>query len=267
MVARAPHAERSWVVAAALLVAGVASADPAPKPIDIKDMKDEMVVLKDADGGIYVVYFVRDKETHVFYGTGRDKILYDQLLEGPKSRDGDAWSVSTQAPRAVYPFMGQVARRKDGTFMRDCSDKNRIELTQLAGTKAAEILDKYQFVTTSVVRRPYLLARDDRGVYYYVDVLRDLYGGSGHRVFIGKKGGLKQMALTDVTSDSAGDVFATKTGDLRLVRTLGDDKPTAQWIRGEKKSDLIYLDIYMNQPLIYRELGLYKVQGTICGNI
>jgi hypothetical protein len=263
MVARA--------LVAAVLIAGVASADPAPKPVDITAMKDEMVVLKDADGGIYVVYFVRDKETHVFYGTGRDKRLYDQLLEGPKSRDGDGWSISTQAPRAVFPFLGQVARRKDGTFLRDCSDKDRIELTEQTGTKAKEILDKYQFVTTSVVRRPYLLARDDRGVYYYVDVLRDVYGGNAHRVFVGKKGGLKQMALTDVTSDSAGDVFSTKTGDLRLVRTFdeskGTDKPTAQWIRGEKKRDLIYLDIYMNQPLIYRDLGLYKVAGTICGNI
>ena len=252
----------------AVLFAGVASADPVPKPIDIKPFKDAMVVLKDVDGGIYVVHNERGKETHVFYGTGRDKILYDQLLEGAKSRDGDAWDIATMAPRAVYPFMGNVGRRKDGTFYRTCSDKNLLELTQVSIDQAKEILDKYQFVTTSVIRRPYLLARDNRGIYYYVDVLRDVYGGSGHRVFVGKKGGLKQMALTDVTSDTAGDVFSTKTGDLRLVRTLDDSaKPTAQWIRGEKKHDLVYLDIYMNQPLIYRDLGLYKIPGTICGNI
>ena len=254
-----------------MLFAGVAAADPAPKPIDIKDWKAQMLVLKDADGGIYVVFNERDKEKHLFYGSGRDKVLYDQLLEGGSGRDADAWNVSVSAPRTGYPFMGQVGRRKDATFYRECgsSDKNTADLTLLTGDKAKDILDKYQFVTTSMIRRPYLLARDDRGVYYYVDVLRTIYGGAGHRVFVGKKGALKQMALTDVTSDTAGDVFSTKTGDLRLVNTVveGKDKPSAQWIRGEKKSDLIYLDLYMNQPLIYRDLGLYKIAGTICGNI
>lgn len=253
------------------MFAGVAFAEPKPKSIDIKDWKAQMLVLKDADGGIYVVLNERDKDVHLFYGTGRDKVLYDQILEGGSGRDGDAWNVSVHAPRTVYPFMGQVGRRKDLTFFRQCGnyDKNTAELTQLTGDKANEILDKYQFVTTSVLRRPYLLARDDRGVYYYVDELRPVYGGTGHRVFVGKKGALKQMALTDVTIDTAGSVFATKTGDLRLVNTVveGKDKPTAQWIRGEKKSELVYLDLYMNQPLIYRDLGLYKIPGTICGNI
>lgn len=252
--------------------ASFARADPAPKPVDITDMKEKMQLFKDADGGIYVVFNERDKDRRVFYGTGRDKILYDQLLEGGGGRDGDAWHVSVAAPRASYPFMGAIGRRKDDTYFRSCgggAEIKDVELTQIAGDKAKEILDKWKFVTTSMIRKPYLIARDDRGVYYYVDVLRPVYGGSGHRVFVGKKGALKRMALTDVTSDSAGDVFSTKTGDLRLVKTIADgkDKPTAQWIRGEKKSELIYLDIYMNQPLIFRDLGLYKIPGTICGNI
>ena len=229
------------------------------------------MLFKDADGGIYVVFNERGKEQRIFYGTGRDKNLYDQILEGGGGRNGDAWHVSVAAPRASYPFMGAVGRREDGTFFRSCGGSDTItevQLTQITGDKAKEILDKWKFLTTSMIRKSYLLARDDRGVYYYVDMLRPIYGGSGHRVFVGKKGALKQLALTDVTSDSAGDVFSTKTGDLRLVHTReGSDKPAAQWIRGEKKSDLIYLDLYMNQPVIYRDLGIYKIPGTICGNI
>jgi hypothetical protein len=45
------------------------------------------------------------------------------------------------------------------------------------------------------------------------------------------------------------------------------EKYTAQWIRGEKRNELIFLDLYMNQQLVWRELGVYKVHGTICGNI
>jgi len=250
-----------------VVLAGVASADPAPKPINMKPHADKLVVLKDAEGGVYVVMNERD-DPHIFYGRG--KVLYDQVLEGGRGRDGDAWNISVTAPRVEYPFMGQIGYRKDGTFYRACGNKFISELTQLTGDKANEIIEKWQFLTTSMIRRPYLLARDNRGVYYYVDVLRPVYGGSGHRVFVGKKGALKQLALTDVATDSAGDVFSTKSGDLRLVRTYGADNResiTTQWIRGEKTSDLIYLDLYMNQPLIYRDLGLYKIPGTICGDI
>jgi hypothetical protein len=118
------------------------------------------------------------------------------------------------------------------------------------------------------VRRPYLLGRDDSGVYYYVDVIAKQYGGKGFRVFVGKKGAMKEMPLTDVASDSAGDVFATKSGDLRLVGGrggAGDRKVT--WIRGGKRTEVIWLDLDVNSRLIFRDLGIYKFTGTICDNI
>ncbi len=250
-----------------VVLAGLASADPSPKAVNIKPFRDALIILKDAEGGIYAVSNVQGESSHVFYGTGR--ALYEQIIEGGSSRDGTAWSLSVFAPRTSYPFMGQIAFRKDGVYQRSCGEKAEAELTQVTGDKAKAIIDKSQFLTTSFVYKPHMLARDDRGVYYYVDVLRNIYGGNGHRVFVGKKGALKQMPLVDVASDTAGDVFSTKNGDLRLVRTVeqSKEKTTAQWIRGEKKSELIFLDTYMNQPVIYRDLGIYKVPGVICGNI
>jgi len=253
-----------------LALAATAVADPAPKAVDIKPFKDKLVILKDAEGGWYAVTNEKGGEPRIFYGTS-PKTFHEALYEGSRSRDGDGWSVSVQAPRTEFPFMGHIERKKDGGYRATCGDKKTIELTEVTGDKAKEILDKSSFMTTQMVRKPYLIARDDRGVYYYVDVIRDIYGGGGHRVFVGKRGALKQLPLTDIASDSAGDVFATKTGDLRLVRTFdkenSKEKFTAQWIRGEKTNELIYLDIYMNQPLIWRDLGVYKVFGTICGNI
>jgi hypothetical protein len=250
--------------------ASIASAEPVPKPVDIKPYKNKLVVLKDADGGVYAVTNEKGEDPHIFYGANA-KVLYEQLPEGSSSRNGDvAWSVAVMAPRTPYPFIGQIERKEDGSYRRACGEVYA-ELTELTGDKAKEILGKAQFLTTTLIRRPYLLARDDRGVYYYVDELRQMYGGAGHRVFVGKKGALKQMALTDVTSDSAGEVFSTKSGDLRLVHSFDDKenrgKPSAQWIRGEKKTDLINLDPYMNQPLIWRDFGIYKIPGSICGNI
>jgi hypothetical protein len=85
-------------------------------------------------------------------------------------------------------------------------------------------------------------------------------------VFVGKKGAMKELPLTDVASDSAGDVFATKTGDLRLVGSRGSGAKVT-WIRGGKRTELVWLDLDLNSRLIFRDLGIYKFTGTICDNI
>jgi hypothetical protein len=68
--------------------------------------------------------------------------------------------------------------------------------------------------------------------------------------------------MTNVVSDSAGDVFATKSGELKLV--LG--KKEASWVQGKKAKDLILLPLEDNVQLIYSELGVYTGQplGTPC---
>jgi hypothetical protein len=132
--------------------------------------------------------------------------------------------------------------------------------------KAKPILDKAQFMSTAFIRRPHLLARDDSGVYYYVDVIRKEYGGKGYRVFVGKKGAMKQRPLTDIATDSAGDVFATKTGDLRMVKDNTEGKQTITWVKGEKRIQLSFLDTDVNSQLIFKDLGVYSFTGSICEN-
>ena len=250
-----------------IVTAGVAAADPAPKPVDIKDYKDKIVILKDADGGIYAVAPVKGNE-HVFYAIPNSKVLYEQLLPGPKGYQGDvAWQISFNLPRGKFPFMGELLRKDDGSYERACVDE-KAGLTEVTGDKAKEIIEKWKFVTPAIAWTPVMLARDDRGVYYYVDKLLPAYGGGGDRVWVGKKGGLKQQTLSDVTHDSGGSVYSTKSGDLRLVvNGEAADQKSAVWIRGEKKTELKFLDWYMNQALITRDLGIYKVQGLICGNL
>jgi hypothetical protein len=168
------------------------------------------------------------------------------------------------APRVPNVQPGSVGRKNDGTFRRWCGGDNHTELTELVADKAKAVLDKSAFLSTAMIRRPYLLARDDGGVYYYVDVIRDQYGGKGYRVFVGKKGAMKQRPLTDVATDTAGDVFATKTGDLRIVREVGEGKPSVTWVKGGKRSSLVTLDPEANSRLIYKDLGVYGFIGSIC---
>lgn len=259
-------ARRWWW--ALILCAGTAAAEPKPKAVDIKPFKDRLVVLQDSEGGVYVVLpgaFGSGDSARIFYGTPK-KPLYEQVVVGRFSnQEAGTWDVSTWSPRVPNYQPGSVSKREDGSFIKFCGSDNPTELTQVSSDKAKTILDKGQFLTTAMVRRPYMLARDDNGVYYYVDVIRDQYGGNGYRVFVGKKGALKQKPLTDIAKDSAGDVFATKTGDLRIVKnTDANSKTEIVWIKGGKRSTLVALDVDQNAPIIFKQLGVYEFTGNIC---
>lgn len=251
------------VFASCALFAATARAEPKPIAVDLKPLRAELLVFQDGAGGTYVVKPGAD--ARAFYGTG--KTLYEQVVIG-RSANGTAWSINIWAPRIAEMRPGSIDRKADGTFAKQCDGKDDHVLSQLTGEKATAVLDKYQFLTTAMIRRPYLLGRDDSGVYYYVDVIAKQYGGKGFRVFVGKKGAMKELPLTDVASDSAGDVFATKTGDLRLVGGATNSANTkVTWIRGEKRTDLVSLDLDVSSRLIFRDLGVYKFTGTICDNI
>lgn len=248
------------------LVEASAAAEPKPTPVDAKPFRAKLVVLQDAAGGTYAVLNEPGLDTaRIWYGTG--KLLYEQRVTG-RSRDGDTWSLNTWAPRLSDMHPAYLSYRADGTYEKNCDGKDDAVLSKLTGDKAAAVLEKVKLMTEANVYRPHLLARDDAGVYYYVDHLASSYGGKGFRVFVGKKGALKQLALVDIASDSAGEVFSTKTGDLRLVNTTDDaTKSGTTWVRGEKRTPLIKLDVDVNSPLIFSELGVYKFTGTLCDNI
>jgi hypothetical protein len=185
------------------------------------------------------------------------------------SSDGEGrWDYSTWAPRVPDgPHLGSLEHKKDGSYQKTCRGKDDLGLTELSGEKAKAVLDKSAFVTMGIIHVPHLLARDDSGVYYYVDRIAKVYGGKGYRVFVGKKGAMKQMPLTDVASDSAGDVFSTKSGDLRLVRNTDSNKETMTWVKGEKRTELVFLDTDVNSVVIFKDLGIYTFLGTLCDNI
>jgi hypothetical protein len=256
---------RQWVAVVVVAFPLVAAAgDPKPKPVDIKPFRDKLVVLADAAGGTYVVKPGEDAQ--MFYGTG--KTLYAQVVVG-RGANADGWNIDVWAPRAPGYQPGSIYRRPGtGVFEKFCGGENKTGLTLVTGDKAKAILDKSQFVTTAMFRTPHAFLRDDTGTYYYVDQLRREYGGKGYRVFVGKKGAMKALPLTDVAIDSAGEVFATKSGDLRLV--IDDDgvtRKSATWAKGTKKTSLTVLDMSRDEPIIFKELGIYTFLGTICDDL
>lgn len=256
------------VVAVVVGVSGFAHAEPKPQKVDIKPFRDELLVFADAAGNAYVVKPHKVSPTapedpgRIWFGPA-GKPLYEQSTVG-RSGNGAAWSYQTWAPRITGIRPAYFSRAVDGSFSKSC-DADKVPLTQLTGDKAKAVLDKSTLMTEYLNRRAHMLARDDSGVYYYVDRLSKALGGKGYRVFVGKKGAMKQMALSDVASDTAGEVFSTKTGDLRLDRRA--DVNRMVWIRGERRVELITLDIDANSTVIFTDLGIYQYLGTLCDNM
>lgn len=260
---------RTAVVLGWLAVGGVAQADPTPQKIDFKAFRDELLVFSDSTGNNYVIKPEKRSATaptepsRTWFGTP-GKPLYEQIVVG-QSRNGPAWSVQTWAPKISGIRPGYLSQKADGSWSKSCGDQEPVNLTQHTGDKAKAILDKFPLMSEYLMRRAHMLARDDSGTYYYVDKLSKAYGSKGFRVYMGRKGAMKLMPLTDVASDTAGEVFSTKTGDLRLDRRAEVNKMI--WIRGEKRTELITLDVDANSPVIFADLGIYPFLGTICDNM
>jgi hypothetical protein len=251
-------------VASGIAVAG----EPKPTAVDIKAFKSKLVVLEDAQGGTYVVLPGSGEDARVWYG-GTAKTLYEQIIVNRFSNgETGAWDLGVVAPRVTNTQPGSIQRQDDGSFHRWCGSDHDLPLKQAPTDRAKSIIDKASFLSTALTRRAHLLARDDSGTYYYVDVIRDQYGGSGYRVFVGKKGAMKQLPLSDVASDTAGEVFATKSGDVRIVRNNDDSKiASVTWVKGEKHTPLVKLDLDVNSRIIFKDLGVYSFLGTICDDI
>jgi hypothetical protein len=144
-----------------------------------------------------------------------------------------------------------------------CGEK-KVPFTLMDGTEAAELLRKATYQPNPQKYVPHALLRDTKGNYYFVDRGFHEADQKSYRVFIGQRGTLKQQKMTNVVSDSKGEIFSTKKGELRLVL---DEEKASMWIENTKKAfELRPVPVQENLPLIYNELGVYEGArlGTPC---
>jgi hypothetical protein len=219
----------------------------------------EAFVLRDQDGGIFIAYPFSDNR-EVFFGT--PEILYLQRSSSSSS-DGDGWSMSTWSPRVPGVPLSTLQAKK-GKFEIWCGNEKPLhDLVRVTGDEAKKIVENAKLMTSAIHRIPVSLARDDRGVYYYVDRISKT---KNYRVFVGKRNSMKITTLTDVADDSLGQVFSTKDGSLRLVNEAGSSAQIS-WVKGKKSTKLSSVDPEANMHLIYRDLGIYTFLGTPCDDL
>lgn len=263
----APIAAAIAVVFAQLLAAP-AEARPRKKkvkdePEDISKVKKDLAVLTDEDGDVYVIEDKWGDEHWAFFGDA--KVLHRLRVYGGGA-DGSqgTFDYSFWSPRVDRAYIGKNAK---GEYYVQCGsgdDGETVKLTRMPDADARKVLDTASFRKPFWKRQAQALARDDAGNYYYVDRMRDEHGGKGHRIFAGPKGGMKELPMTNVVSDSVGEIYATKKGELRFIT----DPNKATWIRGTIKTELTIIPLEMNIEMIYAELGVYDGSlGTPCDEL
>jgi hypothetical protein len=235
-----------------------ASEDPGPA-VDIGPFKDKLIVLGDGKQHFVAVVPFGDVFGQLFYGDG--KTFWSQRVIGGGSSGTESFNRVFWEPRSNHTASLDFG---NGKYVVHC-DERQAELKPVADTEQAAILDAAHFFGARWKHQAYALARDTQGKYYYVDKQREPEQSRAFRLFIGTRGNLKPQKMINVVSDSEGDIFATKSGSLRLVL----DKHETSWVAGKKKTQLISLPLDQNHALIYTDLGAYTGQrlGTPCDDL
>jgi hypothetical protein len=265
---RLPLVVLGGTLATICLVGGAARGKPAAKVgeedapvVDVLAVKDKLVVLHDGKKHYVVLVPFDDDWKHVFYGDG--KTFYAQRVFGGGSEGTIAFDLSFWEPRVKARYQASLELKK-GKYDVQC-DTRTTELTPLPAAEAATLIAGATFHETRWRFRAFALARDDRGTYYYVDRQREPEDSLNFRLFSGPRGGVKPLKMVNVVSDSEGQIFSTKAGDLRLVL----DRKEAAWVQGKARTTLVPLPIEDNAALIYGDLGAYTGQrlGTPCDDL
>jgi hypothetical protein len=255
---------RFSVVAFILFLASGAQANN-PKAADITELKDKLIVLEAGpDLHLLLVPTYAEGKKSFFYG--RKGVFHRQRIYGASASASASGKTKFEFtlwnPRGEHRH-GSSLGFKDGKFTVSCDDRIT-ELKPLSKEAAKVVIAAGRFFEAKWTRQSFALARDEHGIYYFVDRHREK-DSRDFRVFRGPRGKVSRLRMRNIVYDSAGTIFSTTRGQLRLVL----DKKAATWIRGKKRTELVYLPIYANRRLIYNELGMYTDErlGTPCDDL
>ena len=230
---------------------------------------EKTAVCTDGKGHYVVVAPQEQKGSQLFYGDGK---TFVQVAQTPFGVGGTHFLEPRFFNKTANPdFRGQdwrvfseveVDAEKKTCAVR-CGERTK-PWTPVEPEQAQKLLTAAKYEKNPQKYVPYALLRDTRGNYYLVEKGFHPEDEKSFRVYVGPKGSLKRQEMKDIVSDSEGQIFSTKKGELRLVV---DRSQSPVWIEGTKKKvELRVVPITENLPMIYNELGVYTGArlGTPC---
>jgi hypothetical protein len=271
----------------ALLVFLLLSAAPksavngeAPKFEDAGELKSRLQLVTDGKGHYLAMDSGGGWRGPFFYGDG--KALYQLRSPGGGAAGKEQFNVSMWDPRIEWANNGYASFDfKDGKYSITCPPKTT-PLTVVPADEARKLIEAMVLYQARWQRRPHKLARDDKGTYYFVDCAQDETRrdcARDWRLYVGPRGKLKLQQMTNIVSDSVGQIFSTRGGELRLV--LNEDAAPSgegvverkdkemKWVSGKEVTPLINVPVDGNLRMIFTDLGVYDREklGTPCDDL
>jgi hypothetical protein len=252
-------------------VAAPLPADPKPAAADVTAVKDKLTIWSDGKKHFVAMALTTNSDSPVFWSN--DGKSFYQLRIGGGGSEGDDKDLKSLdrtfwEPRVNAPYQASLDyKNKDGkpaALEVQCNERHTA-LTKSSDADAKTLIGAATFYKSRWQHRAYALARDNTGKYYYVDRQREPEDSKSFRLWAGQKGALKPQKMVNVVSDSQGDIFSTKHGELRLI--IG--KQETSWIQNSKPTKLTWVPIDDNHVLIYTDLGVYTGEplGTPCDDL
>ena len=124
-------------------------------------------------------------------------------------------------PRARVPAEGSF-HRKDGKFVLTCG-KKELPFTALDAKATRTFLSRAKLHDVRWRRQGHGLARDEEGVYYYVDRARLPEDSTDYRVYVGLKGRVTAYPAELLASDAQGEIFSF--GGSKLMISPRNKRP------------------------------------------
>jgi hypothetical protein len=264
---------RRLLTAAALLLAGPSFAIDPPwgkgESLGEQRLLEKTTVCTDGKGHYVVMAATAEDSKQLFYGDGKKFVQVaeppwgvgrDSFLD-PRFFNKTANSNFRGVDYRLYSSVELDAEKK--TCAVRCGDRT-IPFQLVEAEKATGLLKAAKYERNPQKYVPFALLRDTNGNYYLVERGFHPEDEKNFRVHVGPKGSMKLQEMKDIVSDSEGQIFSTKKGELRLVV---DRAQAPVWIEGAKKKlELRVVPVAENMPLIYNELGVYTGArlGTPC---
>jgi hypothetical protein len=245
-----------------VLLATAAVADP----VDVSAFRERLAVWSDGKKHFLALVMTSKFDSPIFWS--HDGQSFYQLRVTSGSSDGYDDDLKKLGRNFWEPrgsgFSAEAGfeySKEEKRLVVECGSR-KTAMERLDDAAAKKLLEAALFKAPPWTRYAYALARDDTGRYYYVDNLRDT---KSFRLFAGPRGALKLLKMTNVVSDSEGDIFSTAKGDLRLILS----KKESTWIVHQKRTPLIWLPVDDNRAMIYNDLGVYSgaTLGTPCDDL
>lgn len=203
-----------------------------------------------------------------FYEVERGRLYRVPVGPGQSASDGnfDLGLVDRRSERN----QGFDFKLQDGRYFFVCTineEQHEVVLTKLSAEEGAKRTKRSQYFEPFWQRNFHLFARDDHGIYYYVD--KPWMGGDssvevpadGYNVYIGWLDEMLLSPLKLVAKDSIGEVYGTSGSNQRLVSTHDE----IRYFDGGGVRTVHRLAPY-DISLIYVDGGIHtgKIHGTPC---